>query len=109
MDHMYENLQWRVTPYGLEALEGNRREYFMSPANLVEIREDADGQIYEFLVDLGLKTWVSPEFLEEAYDQALAVHAGRLPHPVDPVVLDRSRKAFRRNVQRTRGQLAGGP
>ncbi len=103
---MYANMQWQVTPRGLETLERAECDYWITAAQLVETRLEADGPIYEFFVDLGLKTWLVPEFLEEAYDKALAVHAERLPNPVDVETWERSKKAFRANVMRRRAQKA---
>jgi hypothetical protein len=99
---MYENSQWRVTVYGLEALDGNRREYSVGIAKLIETREDAGGLVYEFLVDLGLKTWIIPELLLDAYERALVDHAERLPRPFDPGIWDRSKAMFWSHVARTR-------
>lgn len=99
---MYANNQWRVTEHGLETLEGERREYFITPANLVAIRNDGDGPVYEFLVDMGVKSWIDPDAFEASYGEALKIHANRLPRPIDAEIFSRSINAFRAAVRRTR-------
>lgn len=99
---MYMNSQWRVTQRGLETVEGAARDYWIDASKLVETRLESDGLVYEHLADLGLKTWLIQEFFEEAYEAALAYHAARLPTPVDATILERSKRVFRENVERTR-------
>lgn len=98
---MFKNHQFNVTDNGLETVKG-APPYWLTVDQLLEIRHEEGGEIYEHLADFGSKTWIVPEFFLEAFEAALLHHAARLVRPVDPVILDRSIATFWKNVQRKR-------
>lgn len=83
---LYENQQWSVTSYGVEA---NRPwpEYFFSADRLTE--RDWD-DMYGWPRHMAEKTWVDVDMFCDAFSRALDIHIGKYSEPKCPDRLAKS-------------------
>jgi hypothetical protein len=95
---MFENWQWRVTDYGIEAIRGAQSDsiegvtptYEIEAKRLLETTERGNEELYDWLVHMAEKTWVDIAAFTEAFEKALAIHADKYEGQVDPKMLQRS-------------------
>jgi hypothetical protein len=85
---MFKNAQWRVTPYGLEAVRPAARfDYAIEAARLSE--PDGEGH-YAWPAHMARKGWVDVEAFIAAYLHALETHKGAYAPPIDLARLERT-------------------
>lgn len=80
---LFQNAQWRVTEYGLEARD---RDYPIARARLGETCNYTGEVRSDWLLHMAGKRWVDFDAFVEAFGEALRVHQGRY-RPIDPAVI----------------------
>jgi hypothetical protein len=105
----FENYQWKVTDFGIEAVGGapvpGRQDitppYEFEAKRLLEITDRGKKRYYDWPVHMAEKTWVDIEAFLEAYTHALDIHKGTYSGEVDNAMLKDSFFEARRIASRT--------
>ena len=97
---MFKNDQWAVTDWGLEAVPpGAPCECLIPACRILEMGGIGNGELYDWPLHLGEKTWVDIDAFHEAFVKALEFHKGKYGGEVDKTMLlasiDRARMQAR--------------
>lgn len=90
----FKNEQWAVTGYGVESVPPEV-DYHFDASRISELTHKGPSQFY-WPVHMAEKTWVDIEAFIEAFNQAIAIHAGRYSPAIDPTLLATSLSEARR-------------
>lgn len=102
---LFQNEQWAVTKFGLEAVRPGAPEYLISAERLLESGGVAGGQLYDWPSHMAEKTWIDLAAFVEAFRKALKIHEGRYPGTVDAGLLEKSiEKAYSVLWEREKGR-----
>ncbi len=109
-DTLFENVQWKVTKFGVEAklgtttphMLGRTSTYEFEAKRLLERTERGKEEFYDWPLHMAEKTWVDTEQFLEAYSTALKLHAGAYDGKIDDEMLQRSLEEARRITERRR-------
>ena len=85
----FENRQWAVTDWGLEAALG-ATEYLIPADRLLSKDGIGGGTYYDGPLHMGVKTWIGIDAFNEAFKQALQYHRGKYRGEVDQAMLRES-------------------
>jgi hypothetical protein len=95
----FENHQWSVTDYGVEAVRPAAPYYHFDKTRLLEAG-NSGGELYDWPAHMAEKTWVDIEAFIEAFVKALELHAGKYGGTVDEAMLKKSIERARREAAR---------
>jgi hypothetical protein len=97
---LFENHQWSVTDYGVEAVRPAAPYYHFDKSRLLETTDLGFGEIYDWPVHMAEKTWVDIEAFIEVFVKALELHAQSYRGTVDQTILSKSLAYARREAAR---------
>jgi hypothetical protein len=84
----FQNHQWAVTEWGLEALTSRGvPEYPIAASRLLVANGIGWGMYYDWPLQLAAKTWIDIGAFNEAYRVALEYHKGKYRGEVDQAML----------------------
>ena len=83
----FQNRQWAVTEWGLEANPGRVSEYLIPASQLLVANGIGGGKYYDWPLQLAAKTWIDIGAFNEAFRVALEYHRGKYRGEVDQAML----------------------
>ncbi|MCK1494447.1 hypothetical protein IVB14_29575 [Bradyrhizobium sp. 180] len=96
---LFQNHQWSVTDYGVEAVKP-APYYHFDKTRLLEATDHGSGTMYDWPVHMAEKTWVDIEAFIEVFVKALDLHAGSYGGTVDKGMLAKSLATARKEAVR---------
>jgi len=95
----FENLQWRVTEWGLQSIRpGALSEYNIAAYRLLERAGSGGGRFYDWPVHMALKDWVDFESFMDAYLNAIEAHRGTYQGEMDRQLMDKTIEEAKRRI-----------